>query len=140
MIRRATLADHEAIKAICNDPLVRARMSDSETIIDPAAWLADPRNVILWDGENVALFLWRWVGIYEGHVLFRSRGRDALELARDMLALMFGAGAGMILAVVHEGLPEAAWFLRRLGFGSRGWIETIEGTSEMFQMECARWV
>lgn len=140
MIRRATLDDHSAVMAICNDPLVRRRMSDSATIIDPAAWLADPRNVVLWDGDNVAMFLWRWVGIYEGHVLFRTRGRAALKLGRDMLDLMFGAGAGMILAVIHEELPEAAWFVRRLGFGSRGLIETIEGTSEMFQMESARWV
>lgn len=140
MIRRATVADYEAIKAICNDPAVRKGMSDEDSEIDPLHWLVEPRNIILWDGENAAFFLWRWVGIYEGHILFRTRGAKALSLASEMLAAMFGAGAGMILAVVNYRLPHAAWFLRKLGFSSRGLIQTVEGTGEMFQIEAGQWV
>lgn len=133
------MADYDAVKAICNDPAIRARMSDAETEIDPAAWLLEPRNIILIEGDNVALFLWRWVGIYEGHVLFRCRGKEALALGREMLDLMFDAGAGMILALANYRLPEAAWFLRRLGFTSRGLVQTVEGPSEMFQLEAGQW-
>jgi hypothetical protein len=139
MIRRAGVADHEAIKALCNDPAVRGRMSDTVTEIDPLGWLQEPRNVVLFDGENAALFLWRWIGIYEVHVLFRCRGRKAVALGREMLTLMFNSGAGMILCVVNFRLPEAAWFARRMGFTSRGLIQTIEGASEMFQLESQQW-
>lgn len=135
MIRRATVADYDAIKAICNDPAVRKHMSDTTTEIDPLQWLMEPRNIILFDGDNVALFLWRWIGIYEGHVLFRSRGKQALVIAQTMLAMIFSTGAGMVLAVVNHRLPHAAWFLRRLGFSPRGMVQTIEGASEMFQLE-----
>jgi hypothetical protein len=128
-VRRATLADSEGIKAVCDKCGMPA---------DLEKWLADPRNIALIEGENVALFSWRWIGIYEAHVLFTARGTDALAIGREWLSAMFDAGAQMILAVVPEERKQAAWFARRLGFGFRGRIETIEGLSEMYQLESAR--
>lgn len=139
-MRRATAADYEAIKAICNDPAVRKGMSDETTEIDPLHWLVEPRNIILIDGENVLFFLWRWVGIYEAHILFKARGREALRLASEMVSAIFAMGAGMILAVINYRLPHAAWFVRKLGFSSRGLVQTVEGAGEMFQIEAAQWV
>lgn len=132
MIRRATIADYEAIKELMNDPHIRKGMSDETSELDPFDYLQEPRNVILFDGRNCLLFLWRWVGIYEAHILYRDRGAKALRLAREMLDLMTGS---LILAVINYRLPHAAWFVRRLGFQSRGLVNTIEGPSEMFQME-----
>lgn len=106
---------------------------------DAARWLADPRNIILMEGDNAALFLWRWVGIYEGHVLFTKRGKLALDLGSYMLGMMFKSGAGMILAVISKELPQASWFVRQLGFSRRGEIDTIQGPCEMYQLEAAQW-
>lgn len=107
--------------------------------IDPRQWLADPRNIILIEDENCALFLWRWIGIYEGHVLFTKRGKLAIDLGALFLDAMFECGATMILAVVSKDRPKASWFVRRLGFEFRGEIETFEGLSEMYQLEAAQW-
>jgi hypothetical protein len=128
-VRRATLADSEDIKAICDKCGMPA---------DLDKWLADPRNIALIEGDNVALFSWRWIGIYEAHVLFTARGQAALAIGREWLSAMFGGGAQMILAVVPEERRRAAWFARKLGFGFRGRLETIEGLSEMYQLESAR--
>lgn len=115
-MRLATLADADLVQSICNE--------------DPHRLLAEPRNILLLEGENLAMFLWRWHGIYEGHVLFKCRGKEAEALARQMLETMSGA---MILAVTpqrHVGL-----FLRRLGFTFKGQIETINGLSQTYQLE-----
>lgn len=132
-MRRAGPEDYEEVKAICNHPSV------GWDGIDPANWLADPRNIILVEGENCALFLWRWIGIYEGHVIFTKRGKLALDLAHLFLDVMFKSGAAMILAVVSRERRKASWFVRRLGFQFRGEIETFEGPSEMYQLEAQKW-
>jgi hypothetical protein len=128
-VRRATLADYDEVKAVCEKCGMPA---------DPERWLADPRNIILIEGENVALFLWRWIGIYEAHVLFTKRGKLAVDLGALWLDAMFKCGAAMILAVVSKERRQASWFARKLGFQFRGEIETIEGLSEMYQLESAR--
>lgn len=131
-MRRAGVEDTDAIAAICNHPRVRSRLSDPYTKIDPTRWLEDPRNIILFDGDNCALFLWRWIGIYEGHILFTARGREAFDLAAQMLDAMRGA---MILAVIWKELRHAALFVRKLGFAFKGEIVTAEGPSELYQLE-----
>lgn len=124
---RATLENYEEVRAIC----------ERDGGGDPRRLLADPRNIFLLEDDNLAMFLWRWIGIYEGHVLFAKRGKLALDLGSYFLDVMFKCGAGMILAVA---MPRPArWFLRQLGFQSKGLIETVEGESEMFQLEAAQW-
>ena len=135
---RAGPEHYETVKRICNHPRIVAQF-DVGTEIDPANWLADPRNIILVEGENVALFLWRWIGIYEGHCLFTARGREALDLGAAMLGLMFSHGAAMVLAVASNPRRHVHWFLRQLGFDPKGEIETIEGLSQMFQLESSQW-
>jgi hypothetical protein len=119
-LRRASLADTDIVQSIINE--------------DPYRLLAEPRNILLLEGDNLAMFLWRWHGIYEGHVLFKCRGKEAEGLARQMLEIMSGA---MILAVTPEGKRGRAvgLFLRRLGFTFKGTIETIEGLSQTYQLE-----
>lgn len=124
-MRRGTEADSHLLKSICDKLDIACP--------DPARILSEPRNIVLFDGDNAAMFLWRWVGIYEGHVLYTVRGKEAESLARKMLETMSFA---MILAVTpqrHVGL-----FLRRLGFGFKGMVETIEGQSQMYLLETRR--
>lgn len=139
---RASLDDLEHIKAICNHHSIRRHWDDPYAEVDPTRWLADPRNVILFDGMNAGIFLWRWIGIYEVHCLFTAKGNDAIELGRGMIGAMFSAGAGMLLTVIPDthGMRHVRWFARRMGFASRGHIQTIEGPSEMLQLEASQWV
>lgn len=125
-VRRATLDDYEEVKALCGE-------------MDPHRWLADPRNIILIEGDDCALFLWRWIGIYEAHVLFKSRGKQAINRGGLWLDMMFKSGAAMILCVISKELPQASWFARQLGFSHRGDIDTIQGLSEMYQLEASQW-
>jgi hypothetical protein len=129
MMRRASPEDTEQVKAICEQCGMPA---------DPERWLADPRNVILIEGDNAALCLWRWIGIYEIHALFTARGKTALGLAQQWIEAMLGGGAQMMLCVIPKKRKQAIWFARKAGFQFRGDIETIEGLSEMYQLEAAR--
>lgn len=124
-MRRANIADRDQFLSIFGQLGIPCP--------DPDRILAEPRNIVLIEGDNLAMFLWRWPGIYEGHVLYTAKGKDAENLARQMLEAMSGA---MILAVTpqrHVGL-----FLRRLGFKFNGTVETIEGLSQMYQLEARR--
>lgn len=128
-MRRASLADYEEVKAIC----------EREGGGDPYRLLADPRNVILIEHDNCAMFLWRWIGIYEGHALFAKRGKLAIDLGALFLDLMFKSGAVMILAVISKDRPQASWFVRKLGFSLKGETVTVEGLSELYQLEAETW-
>jgi hypothetical protein len=129
-VRRASLEDAELLDTICERDGLKC---------DSRRWIADPRNIILIEDDNAALFLWRWVGIYEGHVLFAKRGKMAIGLGALFIDVMLKAGGHMLLAVISTENPKASWFVRQLGFRCRGEIETIEGPSEMYQLEASEW-
>lgn len=84
---------------------------------DPAAWLAEPGNFALIDGDNLGMFeAEHWPGPLNAHVLFASRGKQAFDTARAMLAQAFAFGATEILGETPVGLKAALGFSRRLGF------------------------
>ncbi len=101
---------------------------------DPAAWIADRRNVALSDaGGNVMLFERRGEALYEAHILFLARGRAALDLARTMLAAMFDMwGATAIYALPPCSRPAVRWFARQLGFAAIGSVERPMGQCDIF--------
>ena len=118
-MRLATLADKRLIKKLCDGT-------------DPTRWLADPRNILLLDGDNCLMFLWRWVGIYELHIQFTAKGKAAERICRAMLAAI---PAAMLLAVIRKDKRHVRLFARRMGFRPCGEVETIEGNCEMYQRE-----
>lgn len=124
-MKRGGLEDCKQFEAICAKLEIPCP--------DPERVLAEPRNIVLIEGDNLAMFLWRWPGIYEGHVLYTARGKKAEILGHQMLEAMRGA---MILAVTPE--RHVGLFLRRLGFKFHGTVETIEGLSQMYQLEASR--
>jgi hypothetical protein len=129
-IRRATADDQELIESIC-------RTLDMP--LPAPSILGDPRNIALLDGENVGLFLWRWIGIYEAHSLLTAKGSEARKIARNMVGLMLSGRAVMLLTVVPEPLRHVELFARSLGFRFRGEIETFEGLGRMYQLETPQW-
>lgn len=53
-------------------------------------WLARPGNIpITFDNGDVALFDFEGEGVYQVHFLFQSRGRKAIEHARESFRIMF---------------------------------------------------
>lgn len=110
-----------------------------EVEIDPARWLEDPRNIILHEDGNAMLFLWRWVGVYEAHIMFKARGAEAFNLALRFMDEIFAAGGTIIRAVIHQDLKHVSWFVRRHGFSFEGVVETAEGPCEMYQLEASQW-
>jgi hypothetical protein len=89
---------------------------------DAAAWLADPAHFALRHGNDLGMFEAgdEWPGPLTAHVLFASRGRAALDVARAMLAQAFAFGATQILGETPARFRHALLFVRRLGFTTYG--------------------
>lgn len=102
----------------------------------PAAWLAEPENIALWERDNIALFTRRGPGVFEGHTLFADKGRAALDLGKAMLREMFDTyGAKVIWGQTPIERKAARWFSRKLGFRSHGSVDRPLGTCELFILE-----
>lgn len=102
---------------------------------DLTALVGDRRNVCLTNGTDLAIFAWRGPGVFEGHLEFKSRGRQAIRVGKAMLAEMPHFGARMIWGPTPVQLKNVRWFQRQLGFVSHGIMETPEGDCELFVME-----
>ena len=96
---------------------------------DAAEWLSNPANFTLVDGNDLGMFeaTGEWPGPLMAHVLFRSRGKQALETARAMLDQAFAFGATEIVGETPVTLPHALLFARRLGFVPYGEADRFMG-------------
>lgn len=98
--------------------------------------LAEPLHVCLVDDRGGALFAWRGPGIFEVHVFFKVRGREALDLGREMLAHMRARhGARFFWALVPAESRKVLMFTRLMGWKSLGPVETRHGRNELFTSE-----
>jgi hypothetical protein len=130
MIRR--VYDASEIDYLLNDPAIRPTIG-GEGVLSAFDLIADERNVFLVDGENGAAFLWRGPGVFEGHSFFKARGREAIELGKQILASM-GGQASLIWGATPARLRNVRWFNRQIGFRSLGMIETPDlGRCELFE-------
>lgn len=113
---------------LVRDPQELARLiaqnarDGSVPVSDAASWLANPRNFALVDGDDLALFEAKgdWPGPLEGHIFFRSRGKQALAIARQMLAQAFAYGGTAIIGATPHQYRDALMFARLLGFKPYG--------------------
>lgn len=92
------LADHEKVAAYVDE------------------WLSDPRNVAIHEGDDLALFDYNGTGIYEIHLFFRSRGKEAVAAAKSVTRQMFDRGAGMIVASIPAINRKACVVARMTGY------------------------
>lgn len=100
---------------------------------DHKAWCENPYNVMLVDGDDVALGTFEYPGVYTGHYFFKSRGKNAIRVAKKMLRYMFEEqGAKVIRGVTKLDNEKARWMNRYLGFDGLGYIETVDGMHELF--------
>lgn len=106
-----------------------------------AAWLASEGNIpVTFDNGDIALFNDEGDGVFEGHFLFVSRGKEAIAHAREALRVMFeDHKADLLFGLTPDCLRPAKLVSRMIGFRSAGIRDTSEGPCELFVLSKNRW-
>jgi hypothetical protein len=104
-------------------------------------WLARPGNVpITFDNGDIALFDNEGDGTFQVHFLFKSRGRKAIEHARESFSRMFtDHGCTLIFGMVPDFRRDVKMLARWAGGRSVGMRDTSEGPCELFVLSKAQW-
>lgn len=103
--------------------------------ISAKEWLSIPTNIALInDKGDVALFEIGFRDVYTGHYCFKSRGRAAINAAKDFLDEIFNTcyNIDVILGLTPITNLPARWFSRQVGFTSHGVVEGPTRHYEMF--------
>lgn len=90
-------------------------------------WVSDPRNIAVMEGDDLALFDYEAPGIYQGHFLFQSRGKEAVEATRILTRRMFEHGARMLVGYVPVCNRKAGVIARMAGWHYAGIKATEDG-------------
>jgi hypothetical protein len=126
------MASEAVIKAINESPLNRG--------LEGSAWAANPLNIAIERGDDIALFDWCDEGTYEVHFLFQSRGKAAVAAAREAFRRMFeDHGAELILGLVPDILPQAKIIARKAGGKYAGKQMTEFGECELYVLSKEMW-
>lgn len=126
-------------EAIDKAPLNRGLKGDD--------WLAFPGNVsVTTDDGDITLFDNERNGVYSIHVLYRSRGRKAVERAKEAIRTMFVEhGAVLIMGMVPAFRRDVKWLARQVGMRSAGYRYASEGPGlpdvkfELFVLSRFQW-
>lgn len=97
---------------------------------DAKEWLTEGANILLRSQNNLALFEKIGNGLYEGHMFFKVRGREAITLALRMLKEL--EEARTVVAIIPSWNRKSQWIVRQIGFNYNGPIEKVNGPHEMF--------
>lgn len=101
--------------------------------VDGAAWLASEGNIALTFDDDVMLFEDCGDCTYEMHVLFKSRGRQAIERVKKAISTMFEQhGAEVLFGLVPDDRRDVKMLARWTGCKSAGKRRTSEGVCELF--------
>lgn len=99
---------------------------------DYEGWLANRYNIMYVEGDDVGLLTFEYPGVYNAHWFFKSRGKDALDTAFDMLDDLFNTSdAKAIRGITPIDLKGARYLAKRLGFISMGIEEYPDGKYEV---------
>lgn len=116
--------------AVKIDAAINTLLKDNEQV-DAIDWLSDPVNIALENEQgDIALFEYGLPHkkIYSGHYIFKSRGKAAIQAARDFLDEIFNScyNISIVMGLTPVEYRAAKWLTRRIGFTSYG-IEEIRG-------------
>jgi hypothetical protein len=102
--------------------------------VSGAAWLASPDNVpVTFDNGDIALFEHEGDKVFEGHLLFKSRGKQAVDHAREAFRRMFvDHGAEVLFGMIPHFRRDAKMVVRWAGARSAGLRQTSHGLCELF--------
>jgi len=105
-----------------------------------AVWLANEHNVpVVFDNGDIALFDYEDEGTYQVHFLFQSRGRQAVDHAKQSFDYMFKHGASLIFGLVPDFRRDVKLLARWAGGKSAGMRQTPEGLCELFVLSNVMW-
>lgn len=107
------------------DLLVRAteEVRDISSLDDLKVWFADPRHVMLVDGENVGICTYEYPGLYNAHWFMKDRGRKAIDTGKAMIRYMFEhKDAEVIRGMIGLNYKASRWAVRQVGLRSLGII------------------
>lgn len=95
----------------------------------PPDWVASENNYALIDEhDNIGLLDYQRPGVYEPHLYFESRGREAIDVARDMIDWTFDNTPARRLEGQTPILCKGAWYVvRKIGFKRTGIVFTEWG-------------
>lgn len=97
--------------------------------------LSKEGSFVLQKGEDFSIFSKVSDKIVEGHYAFKSRGKKALEVAKEMISEVFDRGHEVILGRTPHVNKKARWFSRQLGFQSISDEDTYRGKVEVFMLK-----
>lgn len=98
-------------------------------------WVNNPANIALVnDSGDVALFEIGFKNVYTGHYYFTSKGRKAIQVARQFIDELFNTcyNIEVILGLTPLTNLPARWLSRQVGFKSHGVVEGPKRHYEMF--------
>lgn len=129
----ASLPQHIIAQAIDTAPLNRG--------LKGADWVAHPGNIaITFDNGDIVLFDDELEGTYQVHFLFQSRGRKAIEHARESFRRMFvDHKANLIFGLVPDFRRDVKMMARWTGGRSAGMRQTVDGPCELFVLSKFLW-
>lgn len=95
----------------------------------------DDRNIVLRDGDDVAVFEISPDGGYFSHCIFKSRGRAAIEAGKSAIKEFFNLTNQPFLRGLTplENRP-ARWAARQMGFQSCGVVNIRDRNCELFMI------
>lgn len=102
---------------------------------NPVSWITDDNNIMLVEGEDVALFEHKSPGVYSGHYMMKSRGSVALASCKKLLKEFFQEYDVEVLTGLTpvENLG-ARWMNKKLGFEQHLVVETANGPHLLVMM------
>ena len=102
--------------------------------MDTKAWIENPFNICFVDDRgNYGLLNFVEQGIYDGHLFFVDKGRDAIKHAKKMLDYAFSIeGIEVMRGLVPLRYKAARWFNRQIGQKSFGTVFIDDEDCELF--------
>jgi hypothetical protein len=111
------------------------------TGFEPNEWLGNKNNLAYCnDKGDFGLFEYEIPGVYSGHYFFKSRGKEALKTAKEILEQVFNEEDVQVIRgftpLKHLG---ARWMNKQLGFKSYGVVHTAVDICELVILTKQEW-
>lgn len=137
----APMSKDRILEAIRNEPTARALTDADQAYID--AWTNNPANIVIETGAQLAdlsLFDDVMPGVVNMHVIFSSRGKEAITSAKEAIAAVFATTpVHTILACVPANRRDVNMLARWTGFKFIEQVILPEGPSDMFLLSRNNW-
>ncbi len=100
---------------------------------DLEKWWGCPGSIMLVSGDDVGLATCEYPGMYNCHLYFKSRGREAIRLGQEMLNHLFdNYDAKAVGGLIKVQFKAARWAARQMGWTSLGIVSFPNGDDELF--------